>query len=153
LIQAIETLIRPPIEALGLGLYEVSLSVNQGERYLHILIEKPLGRIGLQEIVKVTQVISPLLDQSGFMQEHYILDVASAGAEHPIHLDELPKYIQRFIAIHLLHPFEGQNALQGLLIRLEAHTVTLEILEKTRKRLIKVNRQHIDYARLAVGHQ
>jgi ribosome maturation factor RimP len=151
LIQAIEKLIKPPIEALGLALYEVSLSVNQGERYLHVYIEKPEGRIDLQAIVQVTQTISPLLDASGLMQEHYILDVASAGAEHPIHLDELPKYLHRFIAIHLLHPFEGLNTLQGQLLKLEPHQLTLEILEKARKRTVVISRQDIDYARLAVG--
>lgn len=151
IIQQIETLIKPPIIALGLSLYEVTLAINQGEKYLHVYIEKPGGRIGLDEIIKVTQAINPLLDEANLIQEHYVLDVASAGAEHPIHLDELPQYIHRFVAIHLLHPFEGENMLQGKLINLKPDIITLQIQVKTRTKTIDIKRKDIDYARLAVA--
>jgi ribosome maturation factor RimP len=151
IIQQIEKLIKPPIEALGLKLYEVTLTLNQGEKYLNVLIEKPLQRIGLEEIIKVTQTINPLLDEANLIQEHYILDVASAGAEHPIHLDELPQYVNRNIYLHLLHPFEGENQIQGRLDKLTNSHAWIEIQVKTRKRLIEINRKDIDYARLAVA--
>lgn len=151
IIQQIETLIKPVIEGLGLALYEVSLSLAHGQKYLHVFIEKPQGRIGLQEIIQVTQAINPLLDEANLIQEHYVLDVASAGVEHPIHLDELPQYLHRQVALHLLHPFEGENMLIGILEKLEPDRLWLQIIVKTRKRLVEIKRKDIDYARLAVA--
>jgi ribosome maturation factor RimP len=151
LIETIEKLIKPPIEALGLRLYEVSLTLEQGEKYLRVLIEKPLGRIGLTEIIDVTKAINPLLDTADIIHEHYVLDVASAGAEHPVHLENLPQYLQRFLYLHLLHPFEGENMLQGQLVSIDEENLQLEIQVKTRKRTITLKRKDIDYARLAVA--
>ncbi|MEY3431103.1 MAG: hypothetical protein RIS53_1, partial [Bacillota bacterium] len=133
LIEKIEMLIKPPILSLGLNLFEVTLTLEQGEKFLRVLIEKPQGRIGLQEIIQVTQLISPILDQADIIPEHYVLDVASAGVEHPIHLDELPQYIQRFVYLHLMHPFEGENMLEGKLIEIQDEQIQLEVRIRSRK--------------------
>lgn len=151
LIEKIETLIKPPIETLGLKLFEVTLTLEQGEKFLRVLIQKDQGRIGLQEIIQVTQLINPILDQNDIIPEHYVLDVASAGVEHPIHLDELPHYIQRSIYIHLMHPFEGENMLEGKLIQILDEQIQIEVMMKARKRLLTIKRKDIDYARLAVA--
>lgn len=151
LIEKIETLIKPPIISLGLSLFEVSLTLEQGEKFLRVLIEKPQGRIGLQEIIQVTQMINPILDQSDLIPEHYVLDVASAGVEHPIHLDDLNQYLQRQIYIHLTHPISGENMLEGKLIEIDPDSIQLEITVKTRKKILKIQRKDIDYARLAVA--
>ena len=149
-IEKIEELIKPPIESLGLALFEVTMTLEQGEKFLRVLIEKPNGRIGLQEIIQVTQLINPILDQADIIPEHYVLDVASAGVEHPIHLDELPQYIQRLIYLHLMHPFEGENMLEGKLMHIQDDYIQLEVMFKARKRLLTIKRKDIDYARLAV---
>ncbi|MBM3909450.1 MAG: hypothetical protein FJ352_01615 [Firmicutes bacterium] len=151
LIEKIEAIIKPPISSLGLTLFEVSLTLEQGEKFLRVLIEKPQGRIGLQEIISVTQLINPLLDQADIIPEHYVLDVASAGVEHPIHLDALPDYLDRFVYIHLMHPFEGENILEGKLVKIENQTIELEVMIKARKKRLTIQRKDIDYARLAVA--
>jgi ribosome maturation factor RimP len=150
-IEKIEHIIKPPIEKLGLTVFEVSLTLEQGEKFLHVYIDKPNGRIGLQEIIQVTQLINPLLDQADFIQEHYILDVASAGVEHPIHLDELPTYLHRNIKLHLSHPWQGENMLEGILQKLEPDRLWIEVKIKAKKQLIEIKRKDIDYARLAVA--
>jgi ribosome maturation factor RimP len=150
-IEKIEQLIKPPIEQLGLALFEVSLTLEQGEKFLRVLIEKPNGRIGIQEILQVTRLINPLLDQGDFIPEHYILDVASAGVEHPIHLEELPQYVNRNIYLHLLHPWQGENMIEGILQKLEPDRLWLEIKVKAKKQTIEIKRKDIDYARLAVA--
>ncbi|MEN9819461.1 MAG: ribosome maturation factor RimP [Bacillota bacterium] len=150
-IEKIEALIKPPIESLGLSLFEVTLTLEQGEKFLRVLIEKPKGRIGLQEIIQVTQLINPLLDQADIIPEHYVLDVASAGVEHPIHLDELPQYIQRFVYLHLMHPFEGENLIEGKLMQIQEDEIQIEVMIKARKRVLTIKRKDIDYARLAVA--
>jgi ribosome maturation factor RimP len=150
-IEKIEQIIKPPIEQLGLSLFEVSLTLEQGEKFLHVLIDKPNGRIGLQDIIQVTRLINPILDQADFIQDRYILDVASAGVEHPIHLDELPIYVQRNIYLHLMHPWRGENMIEGILQKLEPDRLWIEVTIKAKKQLIEINRKDIDYARLAVA--
>ena len=151
LIEKIEELIKPPILSLGLTVFEVTLTLEQGEKFLRVLIEKPQGRIGLQEIIQVTQLINPILDQADIIPEHYVLDVASAGVEHPIHLDELPQYANRFVYLHLMHPFEGENMLEGKLVLIEEENVEIEMMIKAKKKRITIKRKDIDYARLAVA--
>jgi ribosome maturation factor RimP len=151
LIETIEKLIKPPILSLGLTLYEVSLTLEQGEKYLRVLIEKKGGRIGLQDIVNVTRLINPLLDEAALVNEHYILDVASAGVEHPIHLDELENYIDRNLYLHLIHPWHGENMITGKLTKLEPDRLWMVIQVKAKTQTIEIKRKDIDYARLAVA--
>jgi ribosome maturation factor RimP len=151
LIESIEKLIKPPILSLGFTLYEVSLTLEQGEKYLRVLIEKKGARIGLQDIVDVSRLINPLLDEASLMNEHYILDVASAGAEHPIHLDELENYLDRNLYLHLIHPFNGENMITGRLTKLEPDRLWMTIQVKSKTQTIEIKRKDIDYARLAVA--
>jgi ribosome maturation factor RimP len=85
------------------------------------------------------------------MNEHYILDVASAGAEHPIHLDELENYLDRNHYLHLIHPFNGENMITGRLTKLEPGRLWMTIQVKSKTQTIEIKRKDIDYARLAVA--
>lgn len=151
LIEEIERLIKPPIETLDLTLYEVSLTYEQGVHYLRVLIERSNGEpIHLDDIVHVTESISPLLDQANLIQHTYTLDVASSGAEHEVEVTQLDRYVNRLLRFELTMPFEGNHVVQGRLIACEPQQLTLEYRVKTRLKRMMIDRNHIKKANLAV---
>jgi ribosome maturation factor RimP len=131
LITTIENLITATIEQQGLKLYEVVLASERGEKYLRILIEKPQGRVSIDDIVKVTHLISPILDQANLPLAHYILDVTSAG-DHPFPIQHIQNYLNRFVQVTLTHPIEGDNVFKGELIDVKDQTITLNIKIKNK---------------------
>ena len=131
LITTIETLITAIIEQQGLSLYEVLFASERGDKFLRIFIEKPQGRVSIDDIVKVTHLISPILDQANLPLAHYILDVTSAG-DHPFPLKQVHHYLNRFVQVTLAHPLEGENVYKGELIAVEDQTITLNIKIKNK---------------------
>lgn len=153
LIEEIERIIKPPIASFKLTLYDVSLVYEQGVHYLRVLIERDDGqRVSLDDIVKVTEHLSPLLDQANLIQHTYTLDVASSGAEHEIDPSQLEKYVNRFVRLELDVPFEGESFIQGKLLECDAHQAVIEYRFKTRVKQAVIERTNIKKANLAI-HQ
>ena len=107
--------------------------------------------ISLDEIVDISETISPLLDEADIIKDdNYMLDVASAGAEHPIDFKEIDKYINRYVNLHLINPIAGENIYEGTLSEIKDDDIVLTIRIKTRTKNISINKSNIDRARLAI---
>jgi len=131
LITTIESLITPIIHQQGLKLYEVVLGSERGEKYLRILIEKPQARVSIDDIVNITHLISPVLDQANLPLAHYILDVTSAG-DHPFDPKAIKDYIHRFVQVTLSEPIAGENIMKGELTEVLDLTITLTMKIKNK---------------------
>ncbi len=151
LIHEIENVIKPPIEAKGCGLYEVSLVVERGEKYLRILLEKPGTRIDMNLIVELTRELSALLDQHPLLNERYILDVSSAGIDYTIDIEKLPRYIGSIIQIFIDPTKEGKPGIIGQLLRVDDVTLTLSI--KTKDSRIEQTFQTNDLTRVQAARE
>jgi ribosome maturation factor RimP len=148
-ISKVRDVLAGPLEKAGYELATVSL-VNEKEGLtLHIAVDRD-APISLDDIVKVSDLINPLLDQSDPIASPYTLDVSSLGAEKPIHLERLDHYLSYYVNLHLSHPYEGKNILEGTLRGVNEKEILLEVLEKTRKKTITLPRQDVDKARLAI---
>jgi len=141
--------IEKPILALGFTKVNVTYKKESGTFYLRVFIDKD-DVISLDEIVQVNDLISPLLDEADLIQNEYILDVTSFGAEKQIDLDRLDKYVGKYVNIHLTHPYKGENYLEGTMESVSSSELVLSWMEKTRKVTATLERQYIDKARLAV---
>lgn len=142
-------LIEKPINELGYENVSVSFVKENGTNYLRILIDKD-DVISLDDIVKVNDFISPLLDEKDIISEPYILDVSSYGAEKAIDVGKLEKYVNKHVLLHLTTPYKGENYLQGDLINVSPDIVVLTYRVKTRIIKAELNRKDIDKARLAI---
>jgi ribosome maturation factor RimP len=149
-IKAIDQLITPIIIQEGLTLVQTEMVLEHGEKYLRIQLAKPSGPIELNDLVKMTQLISPVLDNSGLIQEHYILDITSAGIESPIDLKDLETYIDRYIHLQFVKPIDEELGLDGTLLDVSDDTVTLEVRRKTRRVSVIIAKENIKKARLAI---
>lgn len=150
LIDDIEILLKPPLASIGAAIYEITLKLEQGTHVLHVALTREGGPIDLDFIVKATELISPLLDNSKIIDHRYVLDVSSAGIEKPIPIEHLADYIGAYIAIHLRKPFRGENVLETSLTSLDNDKITIEGFIKGRKYKTEISIADIDKVREAI---
>ena len=142
-------LIEKPIKDMGYTKVYVNYLRESGTNYLRVTIDKN-DVISLEDIVKVNDVISPILDKADLIQSNYVLDVTSLGAEKPIEINELDQCKGKYVHIHLSHPYKGENILEGDLESVSNDTIVLAYKEKTRLIKAEISRKDIDKARLAI---
>lgn len=145
----IKELISKKVSELGYDYLDVSFKKENGTLILRITVDKD-DAISLEDIVKVNEVISPIIDEADLIKDKYMLDVTSLGAEKPIKLDKLEKYVDKYINIHLLNPYKGENYLEGTLLEVSEKEIVIELKDKARKFKVSINRDNIDKARLAI---
>ncbi len=147
--EAVKSLLTPVLEKEGFELAEVTLTRDKDGLTLHIFVDRD-EPISLDDIVRVSDIINPILDQEDPVDGPYVLDVSSLGLEKPLKLEKLPHYVGKYVNLHLSQPFEGENTLEGDLLEVNEEEVALGIKIKARKKTIRLKRDAIDKARLAI---
>jgi len=148
-IKEVKALIDEPLSIAGYEIADIKLFRDKGGLVLSIVVDRN-EPISLDDIVKVSDLINPILDANDPIDGPYTLDFSSLGAEKPIDPYRIHEYIGKYINIHLSHPYEGKNSIEGTLLDADAHSLTLEIKEKAKKLKIRLERQYVDKARLAI---
>lgn len=148
-IETVKGAIEAPLRERGYDLFDVKLFRDKEGLTLQIVVDRE-APISLDDIVEVSELINPLLDEADPIKDPYTLDITSAGAEKPIALDKLGKYVNRHVALHLSRPHKGENLLEGDLLEVGEDTIKLAIREKSKRKEISLPRQDVDKARLAI---
>lgn len=145
----IKQLIEPAINKLGYSLESISLKREKGDLFLQIVVDR-FDPISLDDIVAISNEISPILDENDPIKDNYFLDVTSLGAEKPIKLEHLDKYINKYVNLHVINPIKGENYLEGNIDSVNDDTLILSYKIKTRLVRVEIPRKDIDKARLAI---
>ncbi|MFA6620706.1 MAG: ribosome maturation factor RimP [Bacilli bacterium] len=148
-LESLKTLLAPPLEKAGYELASLTLGHDKEGLALHLMVDRD-APISLDDIVKVSGLINPLLDQADPIAEPYTLDVSSLGAEKPLHLDKLEHYVGRYVALHLAKPYQGENSLEGDLLDVKPDTLVLRVRFKAKAKEIALERAAVDKANLAI---
>ena len=143
-------LIEKPLKALGYSEVEVKFVNEFGTNYLRVMVDKDDEVIDLDEIMKVNDIVSPILDEADLIKTNYVLDITTFGAEKAIDVSKLEKYVGRYVNIHLTNPYKGLNILEGTLESVDNDIVVISYKEKTRLIKCEIVRNTIDKARLAI---
>jgi ribosome maturation factor RimP len=151
LIEALEKIIKPVVEHEGAYVHELSLVVERGDKFLRILLEKPGSRIDMNLIVSLTRSLSSLLDESGLLNEHYILDIASAGIDYPIKMELIERYINTIVQIYVDPNLEGKPGTIGKLVGIHETSLTLSV--KGKKDRLEQTFQKKDITRIEVSRE
>lgn len=72
----VKNLIEDSVKELGYILDEVLYVKEDGNYYLRVIIDKN-GIMDIEDCIKVTKVIDPMLDDIDYITDSYILDVCS----------------------------------------------------------------------------
>lgn len=145
----IKKLIENPVKDLGYTEVSVKYVKEFGTQYLRVMVDRD-DVIDLDDIVKVNDLISPILDKADLIKNEYVLDVTSFGAEKPIAIDRLEKYVGKYVNLHLSNPYKGLNNIEGDLVEVTPTRVMVSYKEKTRLIKCELVRSDIDKARLAI---
>ena len=146
----VKNLIEKPLMALGYSEIDVKYVNEFGTNYLRVMVDKDDEPIDLDEIMKVNDLISPILDKADLIKTNYVLDVTTFGAEKKIDVARLEKYVNKYVNIHLTNPYKGFNIIEGTLESVNDDKIIISYKEKTRLIKCDIERKVIDKARLAI---
>ncbi len=149
IVTDVRNLLDAKIKNLGYDVVSVTFAKEGKDLILRLVIDRD-GDISLDEVVQVSDLVSEILDVEDLIESNYLLDVTTLGAEKPIEINKLSKYIDKYVNVHLSTPLEGENYIEGFLKDSNEETTTIEIQIKARKKLVNINTEHIDRARLAI---
>lgn len=74
--EKIRSMIEDVIKQNGYILDDVIYEKENGNNFLRIIIDKE-GFIDLEDCIKVTNLINPIIDEKDLIEENYIMDVCS----------------------------------------------------------------------------
>ena len=74
--EKIRELIEKEVNEIGYEIDEITYAKEDGNMILKISIDKE-GLIDLDDCIKVTKLINPIIDEADPIEEYYIMDVCS----------------------------------------------------------------------------
>ena len=151
IVELVTEIIEPAIQA-PFELVDVEYEKVVGDYVLSIFVDKP-GGITLNDTADLTEVISPLLDQiqPDPFPEQYFLEVTSPGLERPLKTKEqVEAAVGQYIHVGLYKSLDKQKVFEGTLLQFKEDVLTLEYMDKTRKKEIDIPYSLVSKARLAV---
>ena len=142
--EKIQEMIQTSIEIMDYEL--IDIECHQGRTSLKIIVYIDHTRgIKIDDCVKITKVISPILDDDNALNEYYNLEVSSPGLNRKLILKEhYDKFIGKVIKIKLKIKIDNRKNYKGTL--LERIDDSISIVENNQK--INIQMDAIEICRL-----
>ena len=138
-------LLETRINELGYELVSLSFS----KETLSIVVDKE-EEIDMDMIVNLSNALNVYLDELNPFEKAYTLDISSLGAEKPLKVEKLDKYVGKYIHVHLINPIKGENIYEGDLINVNENSIILTYKNKTRSISVEIVKSNISKVRLAI---
>lgn len=118
--------------------------------YLRIYVDTAQG-IDLNKIVEISPIISDLLDEYDFIENEYILEVSSPGAEKRLRTKEdFEEVVGENIFVEFNEPVSNYIEVGGRLISFKNNELLVEHNVKGVNKKITFTFENVKFARLAV---
>ena len=128
--------------------YELA-SLSFANETLSIVVDKE-SEIDMEMIVNLTNALNAYLDELNPFEKAYTLDISSLGAEKPLKVEKLDKYVGKFIHVHLINPIKGENIYEGDLLNVNEESILITYKNKTRCINVEIKKDNISKVRLAI---
>ena len=140
----IHNMIQSSVEIMGYEL--IDTECHQGKKSLKIVVYiDHIKGIKIDDCVKITNAISPILDDDNALNEYYNLEVSSPGLNRKLILKEhYDKFIGKVIKIKLKIKIDNRKIYKGTL--LERIDDSISIVENNQK--INIQMDAIEICRL-----
>lgn len=143
--------LQTPIEQEGYILWgiEIESRPSKREALIRIYIDHEEG-IGLTDCETVSRLLSSILDVEDIIQNHYVLEVSSPGADRLIfNLAQAKALIHQIFKVRLLHPVaQYQRGFKAQLIAVNEDTQTLTFSNVETEDQVEVNFDSISKIRI-----
>ncbi len=148
-LSRLQELTQAKLAELGFTLISLNLSSNKGDKVLSIVVDR-VEPIDMDAIVELSHRLNEFFDEIDPIEDEYTLDISSLGAEKPLKVDELDKYLNRYVNAHLSNPINGENIYEGTLVAVSDDSITLSYRQKTRTKTVDIQKSNISKIRLAI---
>ena len=148
-LELIKSIIEPRLNELGYELYSLKNRREGKDIILEVIVDR-VSPINMDDILNVTNEINILLDEKDPIEEAYVLDISSLGAEKPLKVENLKDYIGSYIHLHMINPVDGYNIIEGELESVDENTLSLSYRVKTRVKHLSCELKNIYKIRLAI---
>ena len=148
-LEKIKPLLTEKLMSMGYELYSLTFNVKNGDKTLSVVVDK-VEPIDMNEIVKVSEELSPYLDTIDDSNDPYMLEVSSLGAEKPLKVEALENYIDRYVEVRMINPILGENIYEGYIRSVNDDSINLEYRIKSRIKEINIAKSNISKIRLAI---
>lgn len=106
-VTAVEELVKPYAENLGLVVWDVRYLKEGSQWFLRIFIDKD-GGVDINDCENLSRAIDKPLDDLDPIENEYILEVSSPGIERELVRDEhFIKFIGADIKVKMIRPIDG----------------------------------------------
>ena len=140
-----EAFLLPVLAEHNFELWDVEYVKEAGTWYLRAYIDKE-GGIAVDDCEVISRMLSDWLDQTGFIEESYILEVSSPGLGRPLKKErDFERSLGEEVEIRLYKALNKQKEFTGILKAYDKETVTIETAEGE----LVFNRSDIALIRLA----
>jgi ribosome maturation factor RimP len=111
-----------------LELFDLAARPQGGKTVLSVVLDKPNGRVGLQECEAVSRDLEKRLDELDVMEGSYLLEVSSPGMDRPLRKgSDYSRFEGRLARFALSEPLEGLVSFEGRLSGLDQERVQVRI--------------------------
>ncbi len=120
-------LLEPHIERQGYELVLVEYHKGTRSSLLRLLIDKPGGGIGLDDLERLSPILGDLLDVYDPIEGRYTLEVASPGLNRPLAKREhFEAYRGQRVKVRTRDAHEGRKSFTGRLVAVDAGGIELD---------------------------
>lgn len=120
-------LLEPHIERHGYELVSVEFRKGTRSSLLRLLVDKPGGGIGLNDLEKLSPVLGDLLDVYDPVEGRYMLEVSSPGLNRPLRkLEHFEAVRGQRVKVRTHQPRDGQKSFTGKLVEVGARGIEMD---------------------------
>ncbi|MBC1226409.1 ribosome maturation factor RimP [Listeria booriae] len=149
-LEQVEEIVLPIASELQLELVDLAFEKEGKHWYLRVFLDKE-GGIDIDECALVSERLSEILDKNDPITQNYFLEVSSPGAERPLKKEkDFEEAVGKWVHVTSYEPIAERKMWEGTLTNYDGETLTIEILDKTRKIVCEIPRKSVAKARLAI---
>ena len=145
----LKPLLEKKSQELGYELVELSSRKEKGDLILSLVVDR-VEPIDMNAISEFSNAMSSYLDEINQSEERYFLDISSLGAEKPLKVGELDKYVGRYVNVHVTNAVEGNNIFEGTMEEVNEDSIVISYRIKTRVKKVVILQSNIYKIRLAI---
>ena len=145
----LKPLLEKKSQELGYELVELSSRKEKGDLILSLVVDR-VEPIDMNAISEFSNAMSSYLDEIDQSEERYFLDISSLGAEKPLKVSELDKYVGRYVNVHVTNAVEGNNIFEGTMEEVNEDSIVISYRIKTRVKKVVILQSNIYKIRLAI---
>ncbi len=131
-------LLEPHIERQGFELVSVEYHKGTRSSLLRLLVDRPGGGIGLDDLERLSPVLGDLLDVYDPIEGRYTLEVASPGINRPlVKLRDFQAYRGQRVKIRTFAPHDGRKVFAGRLAEVSEAGIEVDDEQSGRREALR----------------